>query len=167
MNSVYGNVREEIPKDIPEPLGKHVTLSHFVDANLFNNLLTGRSVTSILHLINKTPINWYSKKQATVETATYSSEFVTAKTCVEQAMDLRITLRYLGVPVWEKSFIFGDNKSVVDSSAIPQSKLQKRHVALSYHRVREAIASGTYLFILISLVNTGDTNRYGSCSNLC
>jgi hypothetical protein len=45
---------------------------HYVDANLFHGLITGRSVTGILHLVNKTPIDWYvySKKQATVETAT-------------------------------------------------------------------------------------------------
>ena len=36
--------------------------------------------------------------------------------------------------------MFGDNKSVITSSSIPQSKLNKRHVALAYHRVREAIA---------------------------
>ena len=33
------------------------------------------------------------------------------------------------------------HQSVVTSSTIPQSKLNKRHVALSYHRVREAIAN--------------------------
>jgi hypothetical protein len=51
-----------------------------------------------------------------VETATYGSEFVAAQTCVEQIIDVRNTLRYLGVPVRDKSFMFGDNKSVVDSS---------------------------------------------------
>ena len=60
--SVFGNVREESPKDVPEPLGKYVTTTHYVDANLFHDILTGRSVTVILHLLNKTPIDYYSKK---------------------------------------------------------------------------------------------------------
>lgn len=94
-SSVYGNIKEEIPKDIPKPLGKYVTLSHFVDANLFHDMLTGRSVTGILHFLNKTPIDWYSKKQSTVETATYGSEFVAARVCTEQVMDIRFTMRYL------------------------------------------------------------------------
>ena len=139
--SVYGNITELLPQNAPEPLGKYVTLSHYVDANLFHDLLTGRSVTGILHFANKTPIDWYSKKQATVETATYGSEFVAARTCTEQIIDLRTTLRYLGVPIRDKSFMFGDNKSVVDSSMTPHAKLHKRHMALSFHRVREAIAS--------------------------
>jgi hypothetical protein len=139
--TVYGNISEILPKDAPPPLGKYVTLTHYVDANLYHDMLTGRSVTGILHLMNKTPIDWYSKKQATVETATYGSEFIAARTCVDQVIDLRTTLRYLGVPIREMSYMFGDNKTVVDSSTIPHAKLHKRHNALSFHRVREAVAA--------------------------
>jgi hypothetical protein len=89
--SVYGNVSEMLPLDAPEPLGKFVTLMHYFDVNLYHDVLTRRSVTGILHLLNKTPIEWYSKKQATVETATYGSEFIAACTCVDQIVDLRTT----------------------------------------------------------------------------
>ena len=143
---IYGDVKENLPHNAPKLLGKPVTLTHYVDANLFHDALTGRSVTACLHFINGTPIEWYSKKQATVETATYGSEFVAARTCVEQIIDLRTTLRYLGVPVNEVSYMFGDNESVVNSSKNLYSKLTKRHNALSYHRVREAIASGYVKF---------------------
>ena len=74
-----------------------------------------------------------------METTTYGSEFVAAKTATEQIMDLSNTLRYLGVPIMTKAYMFGDNKSVVTSSTIPQSILNKRHNMLSYHQVREAI----------------------------
>ena len=40
-----------------------------------------------------------------------------------------------------KAYMFGDNESVVISGSIPHSRLNKRHNALSYHRVREAIAA--------------------------
>ena len=149
MRTVYGRVKELLPNDAPKPLGKAVLTTTYVDANLYHDLLTGRSVTGILHLINQTPVDWFAKKQATVETATYGSEFVAARTATDQIIDLRMTLRYLGVPVMEVSYMFGDNKSVVDSASIPQSKLHKRHNALSFHRVREAIASGMLRFIHI------------------
>ena len=45
--------------------------------------------------------------------------------------------------------LFGDNKSVVDSSMKIASKIHKRHVLLSYHQVREAIAAGVLYFIHI------------------
>ena len=81
------------------------------------------------------------ERQATVETVTYGSEFVAARQAVDQIIDLRTSLRYLGVPVKDKAYMFGDNQSVVTSSTIPHSGLNKWHNALSYHRVREAIAA--------------------------
>ena len=148
-DSVYGSPKEQEPRDAPAALGNPVVLTHYVDANLYHCMLTGRSVTGILHLINGTPIDAFSKKQPTVETATYGSEFVAARTCVEQIMDLRYTLRYLGVPIQGRSYMFGDNESVVNSSSRPDAKLHKRHVALSFHRVREAIASDMLSFLHI------------------
>jgi hypothetical protein len=140
--SVYGDVEEELPYKAPPPLGKQVILTHYVDANLYHNVLTGRSVTGVLHFLNGTPIDWYAKKQATVESATYGSELLAARTCVEQIIDLRHTLQYLGVPVIEMSQMFGDNKTVVDSATKIHAKLHKRHTALSFHRVRKAMAAG-------------------------
>ena len=141
VHTVYGHVHEIIPDDIPDPLGKSVTITTTVDANLNHCLTTGRSVTGWLHFVNHTPIDSYSKRQATVETATYGSEFVASKTATEQIIDLRHTLRYLGVPIKTKSYLFGGNRSVVTSSTLPHSTLGKRHNILGYHRVREAIAS--------------------------
>ena len=80
------------------------------------------------------------KKQATAETATYGSEFVASRTCTEQITDLRYTLHYLGVSIRGPSYMFGDNKSVVESSSMPYSKLHRRHNMLSYHKTRQAIA---------------------------
>lgn len=132
--------------DYPTTLGKPVVSSTFVDANLYHDLVTGKSVTGIMHLFNKTLVDWYTKKQATVETATYGSEFVAARTAMEQIIDLRIQLRYLGVEVKGSTMMFGDNESVVNSSSIPHARLHKRHNALSFHRVREGIAAGIAKF---------------------
>ena len=96
--TVYGNVKEEIPKDIPKPLGKRVITTTFLEANLCHDIVAGKSVTAVLNFVNTTPTDWFCKRQATVETATYGSEFVAAKTATEQIMDVRNTLRYQGVP---------------------------------------------------------------------
>jgi hypothetical protein len=127
--------------DIPEPKGKYIILSHYFDANLYHDMDTGRSVTAILHFLNQTPMDWYSKKQATVETATFGSEFITARTTIDQIVDLQTTLRYLGIPIREKSYVFGDNKTVINASSTPHAKLHQRHNTLSFHCVQEAVAS--------------------------
>ena len=123
-----------------------MTTTTYVDANLHHDQVTGKAVTACLHIVNATPSHWYTKRQATVETATYGSEFVAARIATDQIIDLRYTLMYLGVPVRSKSYMFGDNKSVVDSASIPTSTLSKKSTLASYHRVREAIAAGYLQF---------------------
>jgi hypothetical protein len=54
-----------------------------MDANLYHDLLTGRSVTGILHLLNQTFIDWFSRRQATAETATFGSKFTAARIAVD------------------------------------------------------------------------------------
>ena len=144
-HTVYGKGKEEIPPNSPEPLGKPVVLTHFVDGNLEHCKLTGRAVTGVIDMINQTPIGWYAKRQNTIETASYGSEVVSARIAADRALALRTTLRYLGVPIEGKSLMFGDNQSVVNC-AMPHSQLSKRHHALNWHRVREMIASGIIHF---------------------
>ena len=60
--SVYSRACEQIPHDIPKPLGKHGQTTHYVDANLHNDLATGKVVTAVLHFLNQTPIDAYSKR---------------------------------------------------------------------------------------------------------
>ena len=102
---MYGKVVEEIPKDALDHLGNKVVTrsTTFLDANLMHDVFSGRTVTATLHFFNITPGDWYSRRQATVENANYGSEFVAAKTATEQIIEIRQTLRYLGVPVKSKS----------------------------------------------------------------
>ena len=152
--TVYGDVKEELPHNAPRPLGKRVIHTAYKDANLYHDLTTGKAVTGVIHMINQTITGWFSKKQGTVETATYGSEFSAARTAIQQIMGLRLTLRYLGVQVHGPSHLFGDNESVVKSSSIPHSLLSKRHLGLSYHYTREAVASEAVNFYHIP----GDVN---------
>ena len=72
-------------------------------------------------------------------------------------MDIRQTLRYLGAPIGAKSFLFGDNRSVVTSATLPHSTLTKMCNLLAFHRVREAIAAKLMAFYWIqSAYNLSD-----------
>ena len=144
---IYQPCCEDIPQDAPIPKGKGVMMTTFVDANLLHDLITGRSCTGILHMLNKTPIDWYSKRQSTCETATYGSEMVAARIAVDQIVDLRYSLRMLGVPILGPTTMFGDNLSVVNSATLPSGKLMKRNHILNYHRTREAQACGVCNFV--------------------
>ncbi len=155
--SIYGKVKEDIPDDMPEPLGPTVIMTTYVDANLCHDYITGKSVTGIIHLLNQSIVDYYSKKQPLAETATYGSEYMVARTATEQVMGIRSMFRYLGVNLVGATYMFDDNKTVIDSSMKPKSRLHKRHVLLSYHRVREAIAAKIIDFHFIeSQLNPAD-----------
>ena len=128
QRTLYAGAKEEVPHDIPRPKGKHVTTTTYVDANLHHDQVTGRAVTASLHLVNETPSHWHTKRQAAVETATFGSEFVALRIATDQIIDLRYSLMYFGVPIRSKRYMFGDNKSVVDSASIPTSTLSMNRI---------------------------------------
>jgi hypothetical protein len=136
MSSVYGNVTEKLPSNAPASLGIEVTITTYVGTNIYHNWTTGHAVTGTLDFLNGTPIDCFSKHQNTVETATFGSEFVSVWITTNRIIDMCMTLWYLGVPIKGKSYMFGDDQSMVTSStSIPHSKLNKSHIALSYHWV--------------------------------
>ena len=53
QRTVYAGAKEEVPHNITEPKGKHVTTKPYVDANLHHDQVTGRAVTACLHIVNE------------------------------------------------------------------------------------------------------------------
>jgi hypothetical protein len=139
----YGDVTEAIPPKMPQPRGNKVKMTTFVDSDHAGNLATRRSQTGILIFLNKAPVVWYSKRQNTVESSTFGSEFVAMRVATEMVEGLRYKLRMFGIPIDGPTDILCDNQSVVSNSSVPESTLNKKHNAICYHRVREACAAGT------------------------
>ena len=83
-----------------------------------------------------------SKRQGAIATSTYAAEFMAMRSAVEEAVSLRYMLRCLGIPVTQPTKLFGDNLGVIQNASIPDSELKKKHVALSFHSVHEAVACG-------------------------
>jgi hypothetical protein len=63
----YGDITEELPPNMPEPRGRSVIISAFVDANHAGNVITRRSHSGIFVFVQNAPIIWLSKRQNTVE----------------------------------------------------------------------------------------------------
>ena len=139
----YPDACEAMPGKMIEPLGNPVSVRAYVDANHAGNLANRRSHSGILIYVNNAPIIWYSKRQNTVESSSFGSEYVALRICTELVEALRYKLRTFGIPVEGPADIFCDNQSVVTNSSVPSSVLNKRHNAICYHRVREAQAAGT------------------------
>ena len=119
-----------------------MTMSFFVDADHSGCRVTRRSHTGVVIFINRAPILWYSKRQNTMESSTFGSEYIVMKTDVDMIEGLRYKLRMFGIPIDGSTNVFCDNESVVKNTTLPESALTKKHNAIVYHREREAVASG-------------------------
>ena len=140
--SQYGceEMVEELPDGMPDPLGQPMTMRVYVDSDHAGDMLTRRSRTGYVVLLNGAPIYWNSKKQTSCETSTFGSEFVAMKQATEYVRGLRFKLRMMGIPVDEPAFVFGDNQSVLANTTAPASTLKKKSNAIAYHFVREGCA---------------------------
>ena len=138
----YPGAKDELPPDMPGPLGKEVSIHCFVDALHTSEMLTRRSHMGILIFLNKAPILWYTKKQNAVESSTFSSEMVALRIAKEMVQALQYKLRMFGVPISGPANMYCDNELVVKSTTRPESVLKKHHNAICYHAVREAVAAG-------------------------
>jgi hypothetical protein len=121
----------------------------YVDADHANYLVKRRSSTEIFVTLNNTSIRCISKHQKTVETSTYGSELAASRISTELILAVRYMLRSLGVALDGPAFMLGDNMSLVLNTTVPSSILKKKHNAIAYHRIREAISARKMNFAYI------------------
>ena len=125
--SAYGDCKEVIPDNAPEARGLGFIMRDFVDAD--------HAV-----FLNGAPIHWFSKKQTSVETSSFGSEFIAMKQCCEYVRGLRYKLRMMGIPVEAPTYVFGDNQAVLANITMSHSTLKKKSSSVAYHFVREGVA---------------------------
>jgi hypothetical protein len=146
----YDYAEEPLPPTMPIPRGNPMKVTCYVDADHAANRVTRRSHTGIIIYCQNAPIIWYSKRQNTVETSSFGSEFVALRIATELIESLRYKLRMFGIPIDGPADVFCDNESVTTNASVPTSVLAKKHNSICYHRVREAQASGAQRVAWIS-----------------
>jgi hypothetical protein len=142
LSGDYPDSSEEIDTELPVPLIDEISITGFVDSDHAHDKITRRSVTGMIIMLGRTPVFYSSKRQGAIETSTYGAEFCAMRTAVEELISVRYMMRCLGVKVEYASILFGDNLGVVQNATMKESLLKKKHVAISYHKVREAAACG-------------------------
>ena len=112
-----------------------------VDADQASDSTTRRSKTGFLVYLNSALVYWWSKKQNSVESSSFGSEFMVMKQCCEYLRGLRYKLCMMGIPVNGPALIKGDNHSVLANTTNPDLTLKKKSQSLAYHFVREGTAN--------------------------
>ena len=145
-----------MPHNMPMPRGVSVRTTAFVDSSHGANKVTRRSHSGHILFVNRAPVKWVSRRQQTVETNAFSSEFIALKQCIEDVEHLRFKLRMFGVPIYdngEPTHILCDNDSVVNNTSKVESSLNKKHSYIAYHFYRWNVAAGV---CKIAWVPTGE-----------
>ena len=132
--------KEELPSNVPEPRGIGFTMRAYVDADHATDSMTRKSRSGFIIFLNSAPIYWTSKKQSSVETSSFGSEFTAMKLCTEYVRGIRYKVRMMGIPCDEPTYVYGDNMSVLANTSIPESTLKKKSNSIAYHFVREGVA---------------------------
>lgn len=127
----YGEVIEEDPAGMPTPLGQSVRIRTFLDADHAGNVVTRRSHTGILIFVNNSLIVQHSKKQNTVESATFGSEMVAMRNARDLTVALRFKLKMFGVPIDGPADSFCDNDSVVKNTSVSRPPCLRKSITLS------------------------------------
>ena len=122
---------EEVPSNQPEPRGIGLTIKAEVDVDHAGDTVIRRSRTGFFVYCNSALIYWFSKKQNSVESSSFGSEFITTKQCCEYIRGLRYKLRMFGVPVNGPVYNSGDNQCVLTNSSIPDSALKKKNQSIA------------------------------------
>ncbi|KAL7553638.1 hypothetical protein ACHAWF_016945 [Thalassiosira exigua] len=82
--------------------------------------------------------------------STFGSEFTAMKQALEYIRGLRYKLRMLGICVDESAFVFGDNKSVLSNTLVPESTIKKKMNSLFYHFIRGGCARDEWRTVYVN-----------------
>jgi hypothetical protein len=95
----YGNVKETIPSNVPEPRGKDVDLRMYIDSDHAGEKWMRRLHSGFFVFMNTAVIQWFSKQQATIKTSAFGTEFVVMKVGMKSLRGLQYKLRMMGVGI--------------------------------------------------------------------
>ena len=90
--------------------------------------------------MNISLINWYSKRQSTIETSIFGAEFVAMKVRIKTLCAIWYKLRMMGIPTSGALYIYGDNMLIILNTSKPESILNKTCNAIAYDAIHESVA---------------------------
>ena len=141
MHERYPHAEEDRSEREPVGTGVDCGLTVFADASHADDEQR-RSVTGVIGFYGSMPIFWSSKRQKVIAGSTYEAEFLALRAAIDEVRGIRYLMRSMGVRVVKGARVLGDNEGVLQSAAYYGSGLNKKHVGISYHRCREAVACG-------------------------
>ncbi|CAM9425651.1 unnamed protein product [Ascophyllum nodosum] len=116
---------------------EHVLVS-YADSDWVDDAETRRSVTGYLLLMNKSPIVWRSKLQASITLSSSEAEWTAMVQGMHHYINIRGILQEIGFPQ-DTPPRFCDNRSAITAATIAGFNGRTRHVDMKLKRSREYV----------------------------
>ena len=86
---------------------------------------TRRSRTGFMIFISMSFISWHSKKQSTIESSVFGTEFIIMKIGGDTSHDICYELWMIGTPISGLTYIYGSSMSVILNTSKHELRLKK------------------------------------------
>ena len=127
---------------------RDLNLYGYSDSSWADNFYNCRSTAGYVFILNKGPISWCSRRQATVSTSTCEAEYIAQAESACEAVWIRGLLGELGIAetVIEDGYpktisppttIFANNQGAVKLTENPKYHCKTKYIPIKYHKIRE------------------------------
>lgn len=120
-----------------------VRVELFLNADWAGVLSDRRSHVGFVTYYRGNLISWQSKKQPRVSQSSTEAEYKSVADVASEILWLKMILEELGESLESTSVLWCDNTSAINLTTNPILHATIKHVAVSYHFVRERVADGS------------------------
>ena len=120
-------------------------LTAYCDADYAGDLSTRRSTTGYVFVLNGGAVTWNSKLQVTVAVSTAEAEYMSASSCVKEALWLRMLLVEFNL-LHGAVCIHTDNQAALALIKNPLTSQRAKHIDVQYHFARERALRNEVIF---------------------
>ena len=103
--TLYGDAPPDQPPNMPKLWGQGFIFLAYVDSDHAGGTVTRRSRAGFFIYCNNALVYWISKKQGSIETSSFVSEFVAMKVCTEYIQGIKFKLHMIGIQCDWHTFI--------------------------------------------------------------
>ena len=109
--------------------------------------------------VDNSTVSWCSKKQARVAKSTKEAEYVALSQATQEAICLRKLLADFGCKADSPTVLKEDNRGAIELSKNPRFHNRTKHIDVTFHFIRERIASNEVNVVMLADIMTNGLAR--------
>ena len=114
----------------------------YSDADYAGDIVTRRSTSGYVFLLNGNCVVWSSRRQSTVSVSTTEAEFIAASEATKEAIWLRKLLCDIGRGCVGPTTLLVDNQSAIKLTRNPEFHRRSKHIDVRYQFICEKLRDG-------------------------